>query len=81
MGDDDEIIGIYELLDALEAVIKTADPAKCEALAKTIDAYQEDFLDEFHWAAGAQSTTLLYHLMMTIDAACRPDQQSKPVVG
>jgi hypothetical protein len=34
MGDD-EITGIYELLDAIEAVIKAADPAKREALART----------------------------------------------
>ena len=43
---DDDIIGIYELLDAIEAVIKAADPAKRETLAQTIDAYAEDFPDD-----------------------------------
>jgi hypothetical protein len=78
MSDDGEIAGVYELLAAIEAVIKASDPAKREALAQTIDAYAEDFPEDFHWAIGAQSPTLLSHLMLTIDVACRPDQQSKP---
>ena len=40
---DDDITSIYELLDAIEAVIKAADPAKREALTRTIDAYAESF--------------------------------------
>jgi DDE superfamily endonuclease len=67
---EEEFTGMYELLDALEAALKTADPAKRQALAKTSDAY--------HWAIGAHAPTLLYHLFMSIDAACRPDKQSKP---
>jgi hypothetical protein len=39
----DDITSIYQLLDAIEAVIKAADPAKRAALARTIDAYAEDF--------------------------------------
>jgi hypothetical protein len=38
MTDPDEPTGMYELLDAVEAVIKAADPAKSETLAETIDA-------------------------------------------
>ena len=44
---------MYELIDAIEAVIKAADPAKREALASTIDAYHDDFPEDFHWAIGA----------------------------
>ena len=69
---------MYELLDAIESVVASSDPAKREALAKTIDAYCEDFPDEFFWATGAQSPVLLYHLMMAIDSASRPDAESKP---
>jgi predicted NAD-dependent protein-ADP-ribosyltransferase YbiA (DUF1768 family) len=69
---------MYQLLDAIEAVIKAADPAKREALGRTIDAYVEDFPDDFYWAIGAQAPTLLNHMLSTIDAACRPDAQSKP---
>jgi hypothetical protein len=32
MSNDDEITGMYEVLDAVETVIKAADPAKREAL-------------------------------------------------
>ena len=72
-----EITGMYELLDAVEAVIKAADPAKREALAQTIDAYADDFPDDFFWAIGPQAPTLLSHLVSSIDAACRPETQSK----
>jgi len=74
----DDFTGMWELLDAIEAVIKAADPTKREALAHTIDAYAEDFPDEFFWASGAQAPTLLFHLLNTIDSACRPEAQSKP---
>jgi hypothetical protein len=76
--DTPELTGIYELLDAVEAVIKAADPAKREDLAQTIDAYADDFPDEFYWAIGPQAPTLLNHMLSTIDAACRPEKQSKP---
>ena len=51
---------------------------KREALAKTIDAYSEDFQEDFFWATGPQAPVLLYHLMMSIDSATRPDAESKP---
>jgi hypothetical protein len=70
--------GMYELLDAVEAVIKAADPAKREALASIIDAYSEDFPEDFFWAIGPQSPTILNHLLSAIDSASRPDAQSKP---
>ena len=73
-----DLIGVYELLDAIEAVIKAADPAKREALAQTIDHYAEDFPDDFFWAVGPQSPMLLHEIMSVIDAACRPEAQSKP---
>lgn len=78
MKTDDTTIGMYDVLDALEETLKASDPAKREALAKAIDAYCEYFPEEFFWAMGAQSPTLLYHLLMSIDGACRPDSQSKP---
>ena len=77
--DDEKIMGMYEMLEAVEAVIRAADPAKREALADAIDAYAEGpFSEEFFWATGAQSPVLLHHLMSAIDAACRPESQSKP---
>jgi hypothetical protein len=75
---DEPIIGIYELLDAVEAVIKAADPEKRKILAQTIDSYAEQFPDEFYWAIGAQAPMMLHELLTTIDAACRPESQSKP---
>jgi hypothetical protein len=78
MTETDEIIGMYELLDALEAAIKSADPEKQRALAKTIEGYHEHFPEDFHWAIGAQAPTLLFNLMMTIDTASEPNTKPRP---
>jgi hypothetical protein len=75
---DDEVTGMWKVLDAIEAVIKAADPAKRESLARTIDAYAEDFPEDFYWAIGSQAPTLLFHLLISIDSACRPEAQSRP---
>ena len=69
--------GMYEVLDAIEAAIKACDPKKRKALAAAVDAYAEDFPDEFDWAIGVQSPNLLALIMMTIDGACR-GEGSKP---
>jgi hypothetical protein len=74
---DRKLTGMYELLDALEGVIKTSNPAKREELSKTIDAYHNDFPEDFRWAIGAQSPTLLSLLLLALDWACRSDAQSK----
>jgi hypothetical protein len=74
---EDDFTGMYDVLDALEAAIKAADPAKREALAETLDGFHESLPEEFHWAIGPQSPSLLYHLMMAIDSACR-EEGTKP---
>lgn len=78
MDEDEAPTDMYGLLDAVEAVIKAADPARREALAEAIDGYAADFPDDFSWAVGPSSPALLHHLMVLIDSACRPDSQSKP---
>ena len=74
---DEPITSMYELLDAIDAVINASDPAKREALARTIDAYHDDFPEEFHWAIGAQAPSLLHHLLMTIDGAARQQDEAR----
>jgi len=61
---DQKITDMYELLDSIEAVIEAADPAKRKALAQTIDAFAEDFPEDFFWAVGPQAPTLLHHLLI-----------------
>jgi hypothetical protein len=68
-----DIIGMYEVLDAVEACIKACDHAKRKALAETLSAYSEDFPDEYFCATSAQAPALLYHLLMTIDVASAAD--------
>lgn len=75
----EKFTGMYEVLDALEAVIQAANPDKRRTLAETIDSYAEGpFCEELLWACSGQSPALLYNLMNAIDSACRPEAQSKP---
>jgi len=78
MTEDEPFVGMYDLLEALEAVIKAADPDKRAALAVTIDGYQECCPDEFFWSVGAKAPTLLSNLMTSIDMSWRPEAQSRP---
>jgi hypothetical protein len=73
-----DFTGVYDVLDAIKDAIQSADPAKREALAQTLEAYHHDFPEEFHWALGVEAPMLLYHLLMTIDGACHPEDQPKP---
>jgi hypothetical protein len=77
-GQDEEFVSMYDVLEALEQVVKAADPAKRAVLAKAMDGFHDWFPEEFHWASGPQAPALLYHLMMSIDCSCRPEAQSKP---
>ena len=56
---------------------QSADPIKRQELANVLDAYHDDFPEDFHWALGASSPTLLSNLLMAVDAACRSSEQSK----
>ena len=78
MANDDPVTGMFDLLDAVEAAIKAADPAAREALARTIDQFIADFPGDFHWATGPQAPVLLHDLVSIIDSSCRPSSQSKP---
>jgi hypothetical protein len=74
-----EVTGMYEMLEALEETLKASNPKKREELAKTLDAYSEDFPEEFRRVIGAQSPALLHNLVMTIDMGCRdPEAPSRP---
>jgi hypothetical protein len=77
MTEREEPIGMYHFLTAVEEAIKTADPAKREALAQIIDAYHDDFPEEFDWATGERAPALLYNLMMAIDIACRSEEDKR----
>ena len=78
---DDELIGHYEMIDALDAVIKASTPEKRAALRNTIDAWSTGTLgDEFWWATSAQAPALLHNLMIAVDLAAYSDDEEKPRV-
>jgi hypothetical protein len=64
-------IGMYQFVNAVEEMIRSADSGKRQALAQIIDAYHEDYPDEFNWATGGQAPALLHNLMLAIDTAGR----------
>jgi hypothetical protein len=71
---DRPLTDMYDLLAALEAVVKAAESSKREALAQTIDAYCKDFSDDFFWAVGPRAPTFLSRLLQTIDSACHSNK-------
>jgi hypothetical protein len=72
---------MYDMLDALEAVIKAADPTKRETLKEKVDAFARSCSGDFSWAIGAQSPALLNRLMMVIQPLPRPAQLKHPGQG
>jgi hypothetical protein len=64
------------VLEAVEGIIKAADPAKRQHLAATIDRYSEDCPDDFYWSISGQAPSMLVSIVLAIDVACRDE---KPV--
>jgi hypothetical protein len=79
-SEDEDLTGMYEVLDAIKAVVAGADQAKRDELAKTLDAFANDFPDEYFWATGPQAPALLHHLMMTIDVECRSQPKARRLI-
>ena len=73
----EQVTGMHELLDALEAMIKAAPRAERDAFATVMEAYAEDFPDDYYCSVGPQSPTLLYHLIHSIEAAATDDGQNR----
>src|SRR5580704_8721043 len=62
---------LFDVLDALEDALKHCAPDKRKALANTLDAYSEDCAEDFWWALGQQSPTMLHALMTAIVSGCQ----------
>ncbi|MGA6963590.1 MAG: hypothetical protein WBZ51_08220 [Xanthobacteraceae bacterium] len=62
---------LFDVLDALEDALKHCAPDKRQALANALDAYSEDCAEDFWWALGQQSPTMLHMLMTTIYSGCQ----------
>jgi hypothetical protein len=71
--------GMYGVLEALESLIKAAAEGERTALADALDAYADDFPEEFEWAVSGASPALLHHLMMTVDLACHPAKPGRVI--
>ena len=63
-----ELTGMYEVFEAVENVIRAADPALSRRLYDVMNSYGDDFPDEYFWATGPQSPVLLHGLLF----ACSP---------
>jgi hypothetical protein len=75
---DDDLIGPFEMIDALEAVIKDSNPEKRAALRDTIEAWAIGAMaNDFFWATSSQAPALLRDLMMAIDVAASGEGKPK----
>ena len=73
MTEQEEVTGHFEVLDAIEATIRAAPKEQRDEMARVLDAYSEDFPEEFFWAVGAQAPALLHYLLSILDRACRAE--------
>jgi hypothetical protein len=76
--DDETITSIDEVVEAVYACIQTSNPTKRDHLAKTINAYREDFSEDYRWATGGQSPYILSELMRRISVASEPLRRPRP---
>jgi hypothetical protein len=63
---------IYDLLDALNAAIGSADPVKRAQLSSALDNWGRDNVGDAAWAFGLQAPWLLRSLLIEIDMASMP---------
>lgn len=70
-ADKNDVTSMFEVMDAISAVIRSSDEKLRNLLANTLDAYAEDYPEDFLWAIGAKAPTLLGNLMMAVDMSCR----------
>jgi hypothetical protein len=68
---------LFSVLDALEDALKHCAPDKRKALADALDAYSEDCAEDFWWALGQQSPTMLHMLMTAIVLGCQTGSGTK----
>ena len=64
---EEQTTDMYDVLEALEAVITAAPKAERDALAEAMDSYAKDCPDDYWWSVGPQSPTLLHHVINTIE--------------
>ena len=62
----EELTGMYEVLDTVEAIVNASEPALKAALIRVFNAYSRDFPDEYFWATGPQAPALLHNLMFAL---------------
>jgi hypothetical protein len=69
---------IYDVLDALNAAIGSADPVKRSELYASLSAWSRDNPQDACWSFGMQAPALLRALMIEIDAASMPENERTP---
>ncbi len=68
---------VVTLCNAIENMIRTADPARRRAVARAFDDYAHTFPANYEWAVSGQGPALLHFLMGSIEMTCQ-EAPSKP---
>lgn len=66
----------YDVIEAVRATIRAADPEKRKALATAFDRFSHDEPDTFCWAIGPQAPVFMRDLLFAI--YCASEEKTKP---
>jgi hypothetical protein len=70
---------VVHLCAAIENCLRTADPARRQAVSKAFDGYARSFPQDYEWAISGQAPALLHFLMGSIEMTCaEAPSKSKP---
>jgi hypothetical protein len=58
-------------------LVRSASPVQQATLAKVLNAYANEFPEEYFWATGPQAPTLLHNLIFAVTPAVCRDCSSK----
>jgi hypothetical protein len=70
----------FDVVEALDAALSTAEPTKRKLLATAIDVYAAEHPADFQWATGAQAPSLLAFLLTTICSGAKSPLPSRRVL-
>jgi hypothetical protein len=69
---------VVDLCDAIEDALGEAPPEARRILAREIDGFWEAFPRMHQWVMSGFAPSFIYHVMSSIEMACRKDFKAKP---
>jgi len=70
MAERQASVSMYQFVNAVEEMIRSSDFEKRQAMARTVDAFHNDYPEEFNLATSGQAPALLHNLMLACLEVC-----------